>query len=225
MTAVIPATTETIIWDLDGTLLDSFAVYRDALAEILPLYGRRVPGEGELLANFHGSLQESISGVLGEVNQEELLKIINSFLEVQNKHYEIIGHHLYADALALVRKAAVSQIRQIIVTNREHAGRQLASPRSIVERSSLKQYISAIVCGDDGEHRKPRPEVLGGLAATINPVKTVVIGDQHVDAAFALNLGSSAVIVDRGGSNRSLAEYANVDRIRIIQTLEAVQIV
>ncbi len=219
MSAEIPSQTQTILWDLDGTLLDSFAVYREALAEILPGYGRSVPPVEALLSNFHGKLEDSLKGVVGGVEPDELQKIIGSFLEVQNRQYQLIEHHLCPDAMDLARRAHRLDLQQIIVTNRDHAGRQLASPRSIVERSELQKYISHIVCGDDGQYRKPNPAVLHKLADELDPSRTIVVGDQHVDAEFALNLGATAIIVTRNGKTAALDEYVGNDQVRVVSSL------
>ncbi len=224
MTTEIPAQTQTILWDLDGTLLDSFGAYREALTEILPGYGRPVPSEEVLLSNFHGSLEDALKGVMGVVEPDELQKIIGSLWRVQNRQFQLIEHYLCPDAMDLARHADQLDLRQIVVTNRDRAGGQLASPCSIVERSELKRYISHIVCGNDSEHRKPNPAVLNTLAADIDPSRTVVVGDQHVDAEFALYLGAMAVIVSRNGNTAALDEYARNDKVQVVSSLFDVRV-
>lgn len=191
---------KSIIWDLDGTLIDSFGIYTEVLAEILPQYGWPMPPEQTLIENYHGSLTDTISNVLGGVEPDELESIIQDFLQAQNGHYEIIDHHFYPDALEFAKRAHSKGLFQAIVTNRNHMGRLNASPLSIVERSVLKDLIDTVVCGDDTEHRKPSAAVVDTLLAEgkIIPEETVVIGDQYVDAELARNLGAKAILVNRG---------------------------
>ena len=190
---------ETILWDLDGTLLDSFGVYQEVLAEVLPKHDLQIPTEAVLRNNFHGSLDDSISNALGGLNEAQLAAVVEGFLEVQNDHYEVVEHHLFDDALQLARKLGALGAFQVIVTNRAHIGRLNASPRSIVENSSLKALIGRVICGDDSEHRKPHVAVVDDLIqeGELVPNKTLVIGDQFVDALFARNLGADAVVVQR----------------------------
>lgn len=217
---------KTIIWDLDGTLVDSFGVFTGALAEVLPKYGRAVPSDAEILANYHGSLEEAVGNVLDNPDPEELAAIIQDFLTVQNTQYAVIEGHLFKDAEDLVRRAHAAGIRQIIVTNRDHVGRLNASPRSIVANSELQHYIDLVICGDDSEHRKPKPDVLGDFKDIYVPHETLVIGDQFVDAQFAHNLGTAAVLVNRSGEPPHHMERLGHDwqsHVEIVKSLGSVQ--
>lgn len=189
---------KTIIWDLDGTLIDSFGLFVAAMKEILPRHGKEFPGEAVIAANYHGTLADAINGAAANnLTKAELEAITNDFLAMQDSQYDIIEEHLFKDAEALTRRAHTRGIRQILVTNRAHVGRNKASPRSIVANSELKNYIDLVICADDSEHRKPKPEVLGNFAHIYVPEETLVIGDQFVDAEFAHNLGTRAFIVQR----------------------------
>ena len=214
----------TIIWDLDGTLVDSLGVLEEGLAKVLPSYNRPSPTHDVMLTNFHGRLEESISNALGGVGTNELEAIVQDFLVVQDLQYETVEHHFYPDAVDLARRAHIQNIRQILVTNRAHEGRLNASPRHIVAHSSLRDCIDLVICGDDSQHRKPQAAVLGECAATIDASNVLVIGDQHVDAEFAQNIGARAVIVDRrnvaDGGNERLNEHQN--NITMVKSLDEV---
>lgn len=199
----------TIIWDLDGTLLDSFDIFTEIVAEVLPRHAIPVPPVATLRNNFHGSLESAILAAIGVEHESRLRQIVTDFLEVQNHHYETVEHHLHSDALSLARRAAKKGIYQILVTNRAHEGRLNASPRHIVEQSSLTQLIDQIICGDDTHHRKPDILVLDDTK--IDPTHTLVIGDQFVDAQFAINLGAEALLV-----NRSTEPIAHLDKLGLV---------
>ena len=190
---------DVIIWDLDGTILDSIGVLKDGLAEVLPKYGHKLPSDEAFRANFHGSLQDTIGNTLDHVSGDEIQAIIADFLVIQDGYYEVVSDHIHPDALDFAARAHAAGKQQVLVTNRAHVGRLKASPRSIVAHSALKDYIDTVICGDDSEHKKPQPEVLGQLLAKLDAQRVVVIGDQFVDAKFAHNLGASAILVDRQG--------------------------
>jgi phosphoglycolate phosphatase-like HAD superfamily hydrolase len=201
VTDVLTVHEPTVIWDLDGTMLNSLGVLEDGLAAVLPGYGIVQPSHDKIVANYHGSLEESVNNILGGVEPVMLKAIVTDFLMAQDTHFDSIEDHLYPDALQLAKRLHDAGKQQLLVTNREHIGRLRASPRSIVANTELSRYIDAIVCGDDGLHRKPKPEVLDPVRSLgrINLDQVIVIGDQFVDAELAHNLGARAILVSREG--------------------------
>ena len=59
----------TLVWDLDGTLLDSFSIYRSCLNQTLREHGMREISEQILRNHHHGFIEEAIAEVLGETGQ------------------------------------------------------------------------------------------------------------------------------------------------------------
>lgn len=220
----VPEQTSTFIWDLDGTLIDSFGVFEAVLSEVLPGYNRELPSREIMLQNYHGSLEDSISAVLGGVSGQELSEIVQDFVRAQNPHYADIDSHVFPDALRLAMRASEAGVTQIVVTNRAHEGRMNASPRYIVQNSELRSLIDVVISGDDGEHRKPKPEVLG--SQKIVPENTLVIGDQFVDGEFARNLGVRAVLVARGAEIPHLERLGDSwqNHITAVQSLDEVHL-
>lgn len=219
-----------ILWDLDGTLIDSVGVVADILSEVLPTHGYALPTPDALAKNFHGSLLDTIDNLIeaGEPGAAEA--VLESFLVAQNKHYESIEQHLFSDAIALAHRAHQVGVQQVLVTNRDHEGRGLASPRSIVERSVLQGLIGKVIAGDDSSYRKPNPAVLGGYLSEqgILPEQILVIGDQFVDAQFAHNLGINAVIVDRHGNGLVNADQLHdgwQDHTTVVNSLDGLGLV
>ncbi|HWT55989.1 MAG TPA: HAD family hydrolase [Candidatus Microsaccharimonas sp.] len=214
-----------IIWDLDGTILDSLGVFEETLKLILPQHGLPLPSVEVMAANFHGSLEDSIAGVLGNPEPELLAQLVADFLGTQDSAYAVVEPHLLSDALRLMQRAHEAGYRQILVTNRGHVGRLRASPRSIVANSDLKLYIDTVICGDDGEHTKPKPAVLGALADELRAADVLVVGDQHVDAEFALNLEARGVLVRRDGVLPVYMEALGRDwqqHVQVVKSLDEV---
>lgn len=207
----ISSRVEAIIWDLDGTLLDSFDIFFNSLSEATALLELPLPSRETVIANYHGSLEDSIQAALGLPTGALLTNIVDEFLEVQHDYYEDANSHLFTDALDLAQRAARVGLQQFIITNRHHAGRGLASPRSIVEQSDLQGIISDIICGDETASHKPDAAVAWPLLEkhSLDPHSVLVIGDQHVDAELAHNLGCQAVIVGRIAQSPHLETVPN----------------
>lgn len=197
----ISAAVEAIIWDLDGTLLDSFDIFMTVLADAAAQYDTTVPDREVVLRNYHGSLEASIKAVLQIDDGPLLTNILDEFLDIQNEYYELPNDHLFTDALELAKQADRAGLKQFIITNRFHDQCGAASPRAIVEDSDLQPLISEIICGDETKDHKPDAAVAWPLLEkySLDRRSVLVIGDQHVDAELARNLGCQAVIVNRHG--------------------------
>ena len=194
-----------LVWDLDGTIVDSFKATTGLISKMAPSYGFAVPTQKAYKENYHGPLDETISNAFGgELVGERLQEFVDEFLATQSDDYAEIERFILEDALDLSQRATRKQLKQVVVTNRHHEGRGHASPRSIVEKSAFKEHIHEVICGDDLDGlRKPDPKVLGNLLEQwgIAADELLVIGDQYVDAQLALNLGCKAIIVLRDGED------------------------
>lgn len=228
MSANIELEAKEVIWDLDGTIIDSFGIFKSVLNEVLPLHELEIPDRQNLIDNYHGSLQESISNAFGGTVSEAMIeRVVVDFLKVQNGHYKEVETHIFPDAQKLVQRLHDNNIFQILVTNRFHEGRLNASPLNIVKQSSLDRKIDVVVCGDDSPHRKPNPEVVSHYiqSGILSPEHAVVIGDQFVDAQFARNLGARAILVSRNGSTIPHLEKLGedwTDYVTIVSSLDSV---
>lgn len=185
----------TLIWDLDGTILDSYKISLEIWTELLNARGVELD-PNVLRSNYHGTLRETCQAILPSVHHKHIDTILADFIARDNAiMYEVDGH-LFKDAVGLIERAHNFGHRQIIVTNRAHGeGRVNASPHIMMGKSKIKHHIDHIICGDEVEHRKPKPEVLLGI--DYDPATTLVIGDQHLDMQFARNIKASAVLVNR----------------------------
>lgn len=212
--ASIPTEIKALIWDLDGTILDSFGIYVSLMHQVAPAFGLPLPSEQALRDSYHGSLPDSIQDGLGGVlSPSQLDAFVAEFLAKQPDHYLEVESHLIADGLDLSQRATARGLKQAIVTNRDHAGRGNASPRFIAANTSLKDHIHEVISGDDLDGiRKPDPRVVSKLLQTwqLQPSQVMVIGDQHVDAQLALNIGCKAIIVVRDGAE--LAHAHKLDK-------------
>ncbi len=231
MTTIEP-TTEAVVWDLDGTILDSFGLWRILMAQVATDFGMPVPTDETLFENYHGELDHSIRNTFGAAlapGQDRA--VIDYFNQIQadQDHYGRPEELLWEDALDLAQRISERGLVQILVTNRNHAGQGNASPRSIVGATVLQDHIHEIICGDESPVRKPDPGVLGTQLERRNIAaeNTVIIGDQYVDAKLALKMGSKGILVVRdGGAVAHAHELGDgwEDQISVVQSLRDVTV-
>src|SRR6185312_4959870 len=217
-----------IIWDLDGTLIDSFEIFEQIIADVVETSGHSMPTHEYMLSNYHGSLEETIQKILGLESAAEVDEIISIFAEKQEHHYAgDLETHLFQDAAMLAQQAAKLGMQQLIVTNRDHEGRGTGSPRAIIAATTLADCIHEIRSGDEVDFRKPDKRSVGDWMERhqLTPAEVVVIGDQFVDAQLALNIGARAVLIKRNGDIPHLDTLEDHEDVVIVDSLEIVELV
>ena len=181
---------ETVLFDLDGTVVDSGAIIlasmRHATREVL---GREYSDE-ELLQTVGGPGLEAQMRALAP-DQVELL------VDVYRAHNEPLHDELQACA----------GMEDVLVRLRDE-GRRLgvvtAKRRATVElafaRVPLGHLFETIVGGDETERHKPDPEPLLLAAARMRaePAQTAYVGDSPFDVRAAKAAGMHAVAVTWG---------------------------
>lgn len=198
---------DTIIWDLDGTILNSLEISIGIWQSILTQYGFPIPSELEVSNNYHGTLEDTARGLAPSASDDQIRQLLDDFLKIDNASIKDADHHLYEDAVDLAKRAYTKGLMQILVTNRAHGvDRGNASPHTLIKGSRLSSYIDKIICGDEVAERKPSKNVLAGILKEESSL--IVIGDQFVDAQFAVNLGCSAILV-----NRHLSKISHLDKL------------
>jgi pyrophosphatase PpaX len=181
---------ETVLFDLDGTVVDSggiiLASMRHATQEVL---GRDYSDE-ELMQAVGGPGLEAQMSALAPDHVEQLV-------DVYRAHNEPLHDELEACA----------GMEDVLVRLRDE-GRRLgvvtAKRRSTVElafaRVPLGHLFETIVGGDETERHKPDPEplLLGAERLGADPAATAYVGDSPFDVRAAKAAGMFAVAVTWG---------------------------
>ncbi|MEO8105281.1 MAG: HAD hydrolase-like protein [Candidatus Saccharibacteria bacterium] len=221
-----PRGVELIIWDLDGTLLNSLIISIDVWQTVLPRHGFSAPTKHEVARNYHGTLLETAQSLAPLATPKQTTAILNDFMIVDNAYIQDANYHLFPDAVSLAERAHATGAKQILVTNRAHGIDRLnASPRNLIANSRLRDLFDVIICSDEVVERKPSRHVLSGIEH--DPSKTLIVGDQFVDAQFAANLGCQAVLVNRNGF--PIAHLDKLDAgweayVQLVQSLDEVDL-
>jgi len=182
------------IFDVEGTLIDCVPQNLKSLQEALNGFGHQVPYTMlQLYSGLDGD--QTLQLVVPEADEGHRKAILKARGMIYEEKY-----------LGSVRSfAGVGDVFQSIA---ERGGRialatDCKGPELKHYLSLLKvdEFISATACGDDVEHGKPDPRLVGmalrklGLSA----FEAVMIGDTPYDAEAALEAGAAAACVLTGG--------------------------
>ena len=195
-----------IVFDLDGTLIDSAAGLNAALNEVFEEEGwphlsldaaTAMTGDGT--AKF---VERAVVGAGRDPAAEDLQGLLGRLLDRYGRN-PTRATRLYpgvAETLPRLRRAGYAMG---VCTNKHH-GLSVA----ILRAFGLEAYMDAVIGGDSVERRKPHPEPL--LATLVGlgvpPSSAVMVGDSPNDVAVARAAGVAAIAVSYGYDPSRAAE-------------------
>ncbi|HKO59199.1 MAG TPA: HAD-IA family hydrolase [Thermoanaerobaculia bacterium] len=184
-----------VLFDLDGTLVDSYA----ALAEAVN-YARREHGLHELSAV---RIREFVGDGLEKLLQRafERSDVPRSVQDAFESRYDEIccrESKVLADVEATLEELAARGVAMAVCTNKP-----TSFSRKILEFLQLAPYFRAIIGPDVAGARKPDARhVLHTLEATqCAPADALFVGDMPIDVRAARNSGMDVAVVATGSSS------------------------
>ncbi|MGO9317444.1 MAG: HAD-IA family hydrolase [Terracidiphilus sp.] len=202
-----------LVFDLDGTLIDSAQDLCNSVNATLRRFGREQLAD-ETIAGFIGNgamvlVRRSFAAAGGAVADEELLtQAYAYFLDYYREHKL---DYTYAYDGVLEALAALKQLHDLpdgqtramaVLTNKP-----VRPAREICAALGLAPYFLNICGGNSFATKKPDPEGLRALMneAGAEPDETVVIGDSQVDVETARNAGAWCIGCTFGLAPESLS--------------------
>jgi HAD superfamily hydrolase (TIGR01509 family) len=183
-----PRQARAVLFDLDGTLLDSFEQYRRGVTAALQDFGFGVPPALEI-RETRGLPGAAVVVRLG-VSVADAHAVHGRWVE----HSRHLGHlsRPFPGVVSLLKELRASGHRLAIVTSRPH--RSVAGTPSAVE---LASYVDVLVTRDDTEMGKPGPDpILHALRALrTDPQEGVYVGDASYDIDAGKRAGCVTVLV------------------------------
>ena len=187
-----------IVWDLDGTLIDSAPDLCRALNLVLwesRCEALEVESVRPMIGNGVAKLVERGFMAAGrELSNAELVRVVERFMT----HYSenpTAHTRLYPGVGETLKEFAAAGVKQGLCTNKPEAVTRL-----ILQQLNIDQYFQAVVGGDTTDARKPDPEPLryciDAMGAAVSD--TIMIGDSAVDVGAARALQVSIGLVAHG---------------------------
>ena len=174
------------IWDLDGTLLDSYEAILSGIEETFGQFA--IPYDKEKVREF--ILKYSVQDLLVQVAEERKLdvEVLNQVRaqSLAEKNAQVV---LMPGARDVLAWAEESGIQQFVYT---HKG---DNARTILRDLGLESYFMEILTSQSGFARKPSPEAATYLIDKyqLNHDNTYYIGDRTLDVEFAQNSGIQSI--------------------------------
>ena len=185
----------TIVFDLDGTLVDTAPDLTNALNDVLTRRGH-APVSLETIRQCvgHGArimIEEALRRASAE---DDVDRMLAEFLLHYEANIAAESRPFPGAVAALERFAAQGAILAICTNKREQLSRRL------LQELEIDRYFSAIAGRDTFAMSKPDPGHLTGAIALAggDPTRAVMIGDSEVDLRTATAAGIPIILVSFG---------------------------
>jgi phosphoglycolate phosphatase len=205
-----PHSIQLVIFDLDGTLIDSrLDLVHSVNAALRHINRPELPDD--VIASYVGDgAPILIQRALGaEAADEELVrKGLEFFLSYYREH-KLDHTTVYAgiaQALAAIQHSSNGTPRQLaVLTNKP-----VKPSRAIVEALGLGQFFSQVYGGNSFATKKPDPQGARQLLeeSEVTPERAAIVGDSHVDVRTGRNAGLWTVGVTYGFAPHTLENEA-----------------
>ena len=192
---------ELVIFDLDGTLIDSVGDIADALNGALASVGRKPHSDAEVSRMIGSGVTELCRRALGGMPPAELLATVEKDYRARYHAQPLRRTGLYLGVKSTLAKLA--SVQKAVATNKPGD-----AARAIVAGLGIAEHFVAVLGEDDVGRRKPDPLIVDILRGKIGAARarTLYVGDSLVDADTA-----DAARVDLGLVTYG---YADPDQIR-----------
>lgn len=188
----MPRQFDLLIFDWDGTLMDSAGVIVDSIQRACVDIGLAAPGDRDARQIIGLGLIQALQTLLPDLPEGEYPRLVERY----RHHY--LGRDadipLFAGVVEGVRDLSASGFTLAVATGKSRVGLARA-----LETSGLGAHFAATRCADQ-THSKPHPamvlELIDELGA--DPERTLVIGDTSHDLLMAANAGVASLGVTYG---------------------------
>jgi phosphoglycolate phosphatase len=203
-----PHSIKLVIFDLDGTLIDSRLDLVHSVNAALRHIGRAALPD-DVIASYVGDgapilIQRALGGeaVADEVVRRGLQFFLSYYREHKLDHTTVYAG--VKEALASVQRTRHGIPRRMAVLS----NKPVVPSRAIVEALGLGAFFTQIYGGNSFPTKKPDPEGARKLLEEngVRPEEAVTVGDSHVDVETGQNAGLWTVGVSYGFAPHTLQE-------------------
>lgn len=211
-----------VVFDLDGTLVDTLPDLHSALAVLMEERGLTVPSAAATRAMVGDGARKLVERALlssvASLTEAELDLAHDRFLEVYNAA-PCRESRLFANGQATIETLGRHRLALAVCTNKPQQPTE-----TILKMLGLRAHFDAVVGGDAVPRRKPHPDHLLRVLQEIDvaPEAAVMVGDSKNDLLAARGCGMRCILVDFGYSSEPVATLGADRVISDLAELEAV---
>ena len=200
-----------IVFDLDGTLVDSSVDLANAVNALLLELGARPLAEPAIIGMVGEGANVLVRRALTAASLDpETPGALERFLAHYDPH--LLDHTVPNPGMVETLNLVGANLPMALLTNKP-----IRATEVMLEGLGLRRYFRDVIGGDTALGRKPAPAGLMHLAATaaVAPARVLMVGDSPVDLATARNAGTQICLARYGFGYRFAPEDFRGDELFI----------
>ncbi|MBI1911143.1 MAG: HAD-IA family hydrolase [Deltaproteobacteria bacterium] len=201
--------TDLIIFDLDGTLIDSSQDIAWSANRTLLAMDHRERDINEIVGHIGWGVKPLLEKLMPDEGPERILEARNKFLEFYGGHL-VVKTYIYPGVIDTIEFFRDKGKQMAIVTNKP-----IGLSEQILDILKLSRYFRMVLGGDSLLNKKPHPEPVEKVVNTLGvaPNKAVIVGDSPVDCEAGKAAGTCTVGAAYGFRGRGELVEAGCDII------------
>jgi len=206
---------DAVLFDLDGTILDSIGVYFQIIETVFDRLALTMPPKERIReAAKTGEFEWNL--VFPATTQVEMDDLIEQTHQITAEIYP----KLFGANLKLIPSA--KETLEIILQKGIKVGIVTSTPREnmtrkmpVLEGLGIKDLVEVIVAADDAPRKKPAPDplILGSRQLDMSPVRCMYVGDSRTDIQAGKAAGMLTVGVLTGIDDQEALSRENPDAV------------
>lgn len=183
-----------IIFDLDGTLIDSSEDIAWAANKTLEFFGYSEMETDRIKEHIGWGIKPLLEKLMPNEGLVRIMEAREKFLEFYGSHL-MVSTYLYPGVRETIKYLSLLDKKMAIVTNKP-----VRLTEMILKELGLTDCFRMVLGGDSLSNRKPHPEPVEKTVEALGaePGRTVVVGDSPVDCEAGKAAGTSTIGVSYG---------------------------
>lgn len=196
MASPLQTSIECVLFDLDGTLIDTAPDFVAVVKQLLAEHGKPPLSRDSIYHTVSDGARALVKLAFGiDEDHAEFVELTQRLLHLYYQQLQVTDAALYPGLDDLLAKLERQQIPWGIVTNKPEKYTSL-----LLDKLNLRSRCGTLVCPDHVSQRKPHPEpiLLACRQLGVGTERTVYIGDHRRDIEAAKNADVIAIAAAYG---------------------------
>ena len=181
-----------VVFDLDGTLIDSAPDLRAALNRLLARHGLPALDAAAVQSMIGDGAKVLVTRAFAAYQRQAAADDFKAFLADYEAN-SMVETKVYPGIEAALKAIQAAGHPLAVCTNKG-----VAVSRVILQSLGLLKYLPVVIGGDSTGYRKPDPRHLQAALAALEAREAVMIGDHENDIAAARGLAIPSIFVSWG---------------------------